>query len=182
MTEMTEDSTALSPILSFFAKMKSELKLSDDDLRDFYEKTKIRFATRELHLRRAAFASKADAEAAFARLGPEERLDPKSAEEIGPTAIEKLPPTVLPEALQLRQPGDRVLVHRGSDAAIVEILPAEPRPFEEVRDKVEDSLRTIRAQELFNKEMERLRTEAKVEVDEAALCSLASQPATAPSP
>lgn len=168
---------------ALFAKLKSDLKLSDQDLRDFYEKTKIRFAIRELHLRRAAFASKADAEAAFAKLTAQGRLDPKSSEEIGPAPIEKLPPTVLPEALQLRQPGDRVLIQRGSDAAIVElleILPAEPRPFEEVRDKVEESLRTIRAQEAFNMEMERLRAEAKVEVDQAALQSLASQPSVPP--
>jgi len=101
---------------------------------------------------------------------------------MGPAPIDKLPLTVLPEALQLRQPGDRTIVRRGDSASIVElveILPAEPRPFEEVRDKVEESLRTIRAQEAFNKEIERLRTEAKVEIDEAALRSLVPQPATA---
>jgi len=166
---------------ALFAHMKSDLKLSEQDLRDFYEKTKIRFATRELHLRRAAFASKADAQAALAKLAPQGRLDPKSSEEIGPAAIEKLPPTVLPEALQLRQPGDRVLIQRGSEASIVElveILRAEPPPFEEVRDKVEESLRTIRAQDAFATEVARLRAEAKVEIDEAALSSLASQSAT----
>jgi hypothetical protein len=167
---------------ALFAKMKSDLKVSEQDLRDFYEKTKIRFATRELHLRRVAFASKSEAESASAKLGPQARLDPKASEEIGPAAIEKLPLTVIPEALQLREPGDHVIVQRGDEVSIVElvqILPAEPRSFEEVRDKVEESLRTIRGQEAFTKEIERLRTDAKVEIDELALHTLASQSATA---
>jgi hypothetical protein len=167
---------------ALFAKMKSELKPSEQDLRDFYEKTKIRFGARELHLRRLAFASKHDAESALAKLGLQGRLDPVSSEEIGPEVIEKLPPTVVPEALQLQQPGDRVMVQRGGESSLVElveILPAEPRPFEDVRDQVEESLRTIRAQEAFAKEIERLRTEAKVEIDEVVLRSLTSQSASA---
>jgi hypothetical protein len=163
---------------ALFARMKADLNLSEQDLHDFYEKTKIRFTTRELHLRRLAFPSRADAEAAFAKLGAQERLDPKVSENLGPEAIEKLPPTVLPEALQLRQPGDRVIVQHGAEVSIVElveILPAEPRPFEEVRDRVEDGLRTLRAQEAFAKEIERLREDTRVEIDEAALSGLASQ-------
>jgi len=169
---------------ALFARMKGDLKLSDQELRDFYEKTKVQFTARELHLRRATFASQADAEAAFAKLTPQGHLDPKSSEELGPAPIDKLPLTVLPEALQLRQPGDRLTVRRGEEASIVElveILPAVPRPFEEVRERVEQSLRTLRAQELFAQEVARLRAEAKVEINEAALSSLASQSAT-PSP
>ncbi|HME71650.1 MAG TPA: peptidyl-prolyl cis-trans isomerase [Myxococcota bacterium] len=166
---------------ALFARMKGDLTFSDQDLRDQYEKTKIRFATKELHLRRATFRSKAEAEAVLAKLGPEGRLEPAASEEIGPAPIEKLPQAVLPEALQLQRPGDRAIVERGSEAAIVElveILPAEPRPFEEVRDKVDESLRTLRGQEAFNKELERLRAEAKVEIDEAALRGFTSQAAT----
>jgi len=166
---------------ALFAHMKSELKLSDQDLREYYEKTKVRFATPQLHLRRVAFTSKADADVALSKPVAQLDLDPKGSEEIGPTPIDKLSPTILPEVLQLHRPGDRVVVQRGAEVSIVElveILPAEPRPFEEVRGKVEDSLRTLRAQEIFTKEMERLRLEAKIEIDEEALRALASQTAS----
>jgi len=170
---------------ALFAHMKSELKVSDEDLREYYEKTKIRFATPELHLRRVAFASKAEAEAALSKPVSQPVLDPKASEEIGPAPVDKLPPTVLPEVLQLRRPGDRILVQRGGESSIVElveILPAEPRPFDEVRKMLDESFRTLRAQEAFTKEMEQLRTKAKVEIDEETLRAFSSQSTTTSTP
>ena len=45
------------------------------------------------------------------------------------------------------------------------------RSFEDVRDRVEESLRAVRAQEAFRVEVERLRREAAVVVDQAALAA-----------
>ena len=67
-----------------------------------------------------------------------------------------------PEALALTKPGDRVPVAAKEGNALVElveVLPAEPRAFEEVRGQGEKSLRALRAQEAFRAEMERLDAE-----------------------
>jgi len=125
-----------------------------------------------VRLRRESFPSREAARAAEARLGPAGRLDPATAETIGPAPAASLPPSVLPEALRLRRPGDRTLVEREGDVALVElveVIPAAPQPFEAVRDRVERSLRTLRGQEAFHQLLEGLRDGAEVEIDAALL-------------
>ncbi len=154
--------------------------VSEDELRGQYEKTRARYTERRLRLRRQRFASEAAARAMQQRLGAAGRLDATAAETIGPAPIEGLPRDVVPEALRLQRPGDRVLVLRDgaySLVELVEILPAEPRSFDDVRAKVEKSLRTLRAQENFRAEVARLRAEARVVVDEDALRRLSLRPA-----
>lgn len=51
------------------------------------------------------------------------------------------------------------------------MLPAVSQPFEAVRDRVEESWRTLEGQRAFSKMMEALREEADIEIDEATLAN-----------
>jgi peptidyl-prolyl cis-trans isomerase D len=157
---------------ALFASTRDGLTVSEDELRAHYEKTKVRYTERRLRLRHASFPSDAAARAADEQLGASGRLDPVSSEEIGPAAVGALPQTVLPEALRLREPGERVVVLRDSAAALVElveILPAEAQSFEDVRPRVERELRAQRAAASFQQLVDGLRAQAQIEIDEAAL-------------
>jgi hypothetical protein len=152
--------------------LRDGLEISEADLRAHYEKTQSRYFERQIKLRREVFPSKAEAEAAMARLGPEARLDPTKSEAIGPAPMQDLPKTVLPEAYRLRKAGDRVLVEKEGRFAILElaeVLPAVPLPFEAVRDRVKKSLRTLLASEAYRALLKKRRVEAKIEIDRNVL-------------
>jgi hypothetical protein len=176
---------------ALFESLRDEIALTEEELQQHYQDTEARYSERQIHLRRAVFDSKEAAEAADAALGPAGRLDPESSEDVGPAIPRDLPRSILPEALHLRMPGERVVVGRGegwSLVELVEILAAVPRPFEEVRDRVEASLRRMKAQQAFGRLLERLRAEAEVEIEEGVLADDAlwrtegSLPAAAGSP
>jgi len=157
---------------ALFQSVRDGLQISKADLRDYYEKTKSLYFERQVKLRQQAFPSKAEAEAAMAKLGAEGRLDPAKSEAIGPAAMQDLPKTVVPEAFRLRKPGDRVVVAREERFSIVEldeVLPAVQRPFEAVRDRVEKSLRTLRASETYRALLEKRQAEAKIEINQKVL-------------
>ncbi|MCU0669781.1 MAG: peptidylprolyl isomerase [Myxococcota bacterium] len=157
---------------ALFSALRDGASISDADLRAHFEKTRARHTERRIALRRQRFASEADANAAMASLGSEARLDPATTETLLPATAEKLPADVIPEALRLTRVGDRVVIVREGGAALVELVAIEPAAqmtFEEARRDVEESLRTLRAQEAFRAEIARLRAEAGVEVDLDAL-------------
>lgn len=141
---------------ALFARIRDGLVLSEDELRAHYEANRVRYTERRVRLRRQAFASAEAARAAQAALGPEGRLDPAAAEDLGPLSIAAAAEAAGPEVVALRRPGERVVVSRegaGALVELVEVLPAEPLPFEAVRGQVEKSLRTLRAQEAFRAEI-----------------------------
>jgi hypothetical protein len=157
---------------ALYAALQAELKLTDDELRAHYERTRSRYTERRLRLRRMTFPSVEAARAEDARLGSQGRLDPAGSEEIGPAPLAKLTQMLVPGLLRLREPGQRVVVERPDQIALlelVEVLPPEPLPFEEVREQVEQELRAQRSGEAFGKLIEELRAKAKIEVDQAAL-------------
>jgi len=157
---------------ALFDSLRSGIALTEEELRQHYQDTKARYFERRIHLRRAVFDSEEAARAADAALGPAGHLDPESSEDLGPAVPRDLPRSILPEALHLRVPGERVVVGEGGEWALVElveIVAAAPRSFEEVRERVEASLRALKAQQEFGRVMERLRTDAEVEIDEAVL-------------
>ena len=157
---------------ALFESLRSEIALREEELRQHYQDTRARYFERQIQLRRAVFDSEDAARAADAALSPAGRLDPGASETLGPAIPRDLPRSILPEALHLRVPGERVVVDEGGEWALVElvaIVAAAPRPFEEVRERVEASLRTLKAQQAFGRLMERVRAEADVEIDEAVL-------------
>jgi hypothetical protein len=157
---------------ALYAALQSELVLSDVELRAHYERTQARYTERRLRLRRAAFPSAEAARAEDARLGSDGHLDPASSEEIGPAPIAKLMQGMLPGVMRLREPGQRIVVERAGDFALVElveVLPPAPLPFEEVREQIENEVRAQRAGEAFAKLVEELRAGARIEIDQAAL-------------
>jgi hypothetical protein len=157
---------------ALFETLRDGIELTEEELRQHYQDTEARYFERRVQLRRAVFDSEEAARAADAALGPTGRLDPGTSETLGPAVPRDLPRSILPEALHLRVPGERVVVGEAGEWALVElveILAAAPRSFEEVRERVEASLRTLKAQQEFGRVMERLRAEAGVEIDEAVL-------------
>lgn len=144
---------------ALFARIRDGLVLSEEEVRAHYEAHRVRYTERRVRLRRQAFASEEAARAAQAALGPGGRLDPAAAEELGPLSIAAAAAEAVgPEVVALHRPGERVVVPREGGSALVElveVLPAEPLPFEAVRGQVEKSLRTLRAQEAFRAEIER---------------------------
>ncbi|MEX2205973.1 MAG: peptidylprolyl isomerase [Myxococcota bacterium] len=144
--------------------MRDSLVLGEDELRAHYEKTTLRYATRQIVLRRQPFASEAEARAEDRRLGAEGRIAAQDTETLGPAPVDRLPPSVTPEALSFSAPGQRAAVMRDGRWSLVEleeVREAEPLAFELVRGRVEQSLRLIRAQAEFHAEIDRLSREAE---------------------
>jgi hypothetical protein len=156
-----------------FEAEREAIAPTEDELLAHYEQTKSRYLVRKMVLRRIAYASKDEAEAADRVLGPEGRLDPGQAEDIAATEIQKLPVAVLPEATYLKRPGDRVVAGMPEEGfslvELVDDVAADPRPFEEVRKDVERDLRTQRALAKVEALVEARRKTAVVEIDETAL-------------
>jgi hypothetical protein len=162
-----------------FASLRDAVALTDEELRAHYEKTKLRFAERQWRLLRERFATEAEARGADARLGAEGHLDAARVDAIGPATAAEVAEATSPEVLRLQRPGQRTTVsHDGAYELVelVEMLPAEPKPFDAVRAQVEASLRTLRAQAAFRAEIERLRAAAKIEIDEEELEALRAVP------
>lgn len=157
---------------ALYRRIRDGLELSEAELRAHYEKTRGRFVERQVRLRRQAFPDRAAAEAAAAALGADGRLDPAESETLPAVALRDLPVGVMPEALELREVGDRTIRAHSEGAVIlelVEILRAEPVSFAAARERVEASLRTLRAQEALASLLRERRAEADVQIDEAAL-------------
>lgn len=152
--------------------IREGIELTEEELQQHYEETEARYFERQIHLRRLGFDSEEAARAEDAALGPAGRLDPGASEDLGPAALRDLPRSVLPEALRLKTPGERVVIGKEGEWALVElveVLPAVPQSFEQVRDRVEASLRTLRAQAALRELVERLRAETDIEIDESVL-------------
>jgi hypothetical protein len=168
---------------ALFNSIRLGIEVSEEDLREQYENTKERYVERQWALRMQGFPNEEAALAANAALGADGRLDPQQSEATGLVPAEKLPRGVLPILHELLQPGDRkvIALDRWTIVELEEYQPAAQLPFETVRPKVELSVRAIRAEEKLREELDRLRAEMKIEVDEAALAAhVAEQAAQAP--
>jgi len=164
------EETALRDAL--FRGLREGLDPSPAALEEHYAQTQNRYLERQVELLGRTFPSREAAEAFEVELGPSGRLDPGSADLIGPAAIRDLPRGNLPEALALREPGDRVLVGTEGSWTLVELVavhPARVQPFEDVRDRVEQSWRTLRAQEAFQSLLAELEAASEIEIDEATI-------------
>jgi parvulin-like peptidyl-prolyl isomerase len=78
----------------------------------------------------------------------------------------------VPGVMRLGEPGQRIVVEREGDFALVElveVLPPAPPPFEEVREQIESELRAQKAAAAFEELVATLRTAARLEIDEAVL-------------
>jgi len=170
---------------ALFEATGAESKISEEELLAHYQETKSRYQERQFHFLQERFATRDEANAKNDALGEKGRLDPATAEEVGPAASNNLPRELVPRVLRLRRPGDRVVVGQGDDWRLVELLellPSEPRAFKDVRTDVERSLRILKAQASFEALLARLREEAKVTIDQAALAEVPDAPQTPPRP
>jgi hypothetical protein len=160
---------------ALYNSLRTSMVLSEDDLRAHYEAEIHRFTQRQWKLRFQRFASQAEARAADEALGADGRLDPANSESVGPLPVEKLPAEFRLLTDSLRKPGQRKLIAHAKVFTLVELeefLPAAKVPFEEVREWVDKDLRATRATELLKAEIERMRAQVKVTIDEQALAEL----------
>ncbi|HEU4429359.1 MAG TPA: peptidylprolyl isomerase [Myxococcota bacterium] len=168
---------------ALFESIRDALAPTEADLRRHYEANKLRYAEREVTLRWWPLGRQEAASAASTKSVPKVVLDAAEAETIGPISLRALPAKVVPEVFHLTKPGDRLAAGSESEGfgvvELVEVLPAVPQPLEAVRDRVEESWRTLEGQRAFAKLMAELREKADVEIDESALANdaLWTQPA-----
>ncbi len=167
---------------ALFNSIRLAVEVSEQDLRDHYEKTKERYVERQWALRMQGFPNEDAARAALAALGASGRLDPAQSEAPGPLPSDKLPRGVLPILHELVQPGDHQIVplDRWTIVELEDYQPAAQLSFESVRPKVELSLHAIRGEEQMRAEIDRVRTEMKVSIDEAALAAYVAEQAAPP--
>ncbi len=156
---------------ALYQAIRKEVDLSESDVEEYYEKTKRRYAERQIVVRRTRYEDRLSASNAAIRAKDSSSASP--AEQIGPLPISKLPASILPEALRLRRVGDRA-VAEGDDGKwavieLVEIDTAKPLPLEMVRDRVETSLRVRAAGDVWQAKLDALRAEAEIFVDESVL-------------
>lgn len=187
---------------ALFARFRDGLSLSEGELRDHYHRTRSRYLARQIRLRRqvlepdsaavlsaATAATVATVAAAAAAIAPSAaatsetalpELDPTLSEVVGPALLRDLPGSLLPEVLELKTIGERIVIERNAAGEcpcenqatlveLLEILPAAPLPFERVREQVEASLRTLRGQEAMRARLAELRAESVIAIDESAL-------------
>jgi hypothetical protein len=159
----------------------AEVSFSESDLQRHHAETKARYFERQYRFRRMVYDTEGAALEAAVALGTAGHLDEQQAESIGPVVANDLPRDILPDALRMRTPGARAVIQGDSRwqlVELVEILPAEPQPFDAVRERVEASLRAQLAQAELVERIGQLRAEAVIDVDEAGLAAIerAAQP------
>ena len=158
---------------ALYRAVRVELATPEDELLNHYEATKRRYAERRIILDRTPYPSRTEATKALEEDAPETPF-----ERLGPLPLAKLSPSVLPEAAYLRKTGERRLTKdddgHWSVIELVEILDAEPRAFEEVRDAVEKNYRVRKGSAALRKILDRLRQQTTIAIDEDALNDAAS--------
>lgn len=156
---------------ALFEEIRAGLKLEAAALREHYERTHGRYLRRELRLRVWRFASREAAERAAEALAAGEALAAPKPESYGPAPARALPYELARAALEIGSVGQRALAETSSGTALVELAADERAvaPFEAVRERVEASLRTLRAQEAWQELLKALRADAALEIDEDAL-------------
>jgi len=160
---------------ALYNSIRLGLTFSEAELRAHFEKTRNRYTGPQWELLVRKFASEAEARAAAADLGATGRLDRAQSEALGPVPADQLPPDLLPVLPLFKQPGDRQVLDLAGGWSVVELgahLPAAPLAFEAAREKVDQDLRAVRAEEILKAELARLRVE-QVTIDEAALANVA---------
>lgn len=165
-----------------FARFRDGLSLSEGELRDHYDRTRSRYLARQIRLRRQVLEP--DSAAILSAAATSEKalpqLDPTLSEVVGPALLRDLAGSLLPEVLELKTVGERIVIERNAAGEceceaqatlveLLEILPAAPLPFERVREQVEASLRTLRGQEAMRARLAELRDGSAIAIDEAAL-------------
>ncbi len=185
---------AVPGIDALFERLRDGLSFSEDELRAHYGKTRSRYLTRQIRLRRHVLATGARPSASSRSEAPRTPRAPRAPEAsdtplpevdsalseviIGPAPLHDLPPSLLPEVLELQDIGERIVIDHSDEGTaaggtilveLLEILPAEPLSFERVRDQVAASLRTLRAQKAVRAQLAELRATSAIAIEEAML-------------
>ena len=180
---------------ALYNSIRLEARFSEDELKASYANNQSRYSEPHWKLRIQKFGSEAEARKSDAALGASGHLDPAKSESLDPVPAAEVPHEVQPLLAQLQQPGARRVVAIAGTWSLVEteeFLASVPLPFEVVRQKVEEDLRAIRAEDVLNDLLTRLHNE-QVKIDEAALANYEKQraeevaaagapPAAAPAP
>ena len=162
---------------ALYNSIRLGLTLDEAELRAHYAQTQNRYSEPQWKLLIRKFASEAEARAVAEKLGTTGRLNPAESKILGPVPAQLLPPDLLPVLHLFKQPGDRQLLDLPDGWSLIELdtyLAAAPSPYEAVREKVDQDLRAVRAEEILKAELAKLRAE-QVVIDAAALAAVEKQ-------
>lgn len=149
-------------------------EVGEDAVREYFERRKNLYSPRVVTLRVASFATEKAARRAESVLEASGQ-PPAGARDVGPQPQRALPAALRRAAAALSEPGAHVVAADVPDAgswSVVELLGEardEPVDFEQVREAIEQRVRSRLEQERFDAELERLRAAAEIRVDEGVL-------------
>jgi hypothetical protein len=145
--------------------MASEVEISEAELREESDRFEGFHRRRLVTLRSQTFRSRASAEEAL--------HTPVTASKIvGPMLVRELPAVLRKATKRLNAIGERVVVPTGEMWSSVELIAEEilaPPTFERARDALQQRLHRRKAAEAFERELERLRAAADIQLEPGVL-------------
>lgn len=181
-------------------KVEAESKVSDEDLKKFYEQNKDKFKTGE-QIRASHILVKTEKEAKdilaklksggnFEELAKKYSVDSSAAKggDLGWFGKGSMVPVFEKAALALKEGQISGIVKSDFGFHIIKLTgkrPAGIRPFEEVKEQIKGAIMPTKQQEVFQKIKEELKKTAKITVKEDVLNSIGGKqetPAPAPTP
>jgi len=181
-------------------KVETDAKVSDDDLKKFYEQNKDKFKTGE-QVRASHILVKTEKEAKdilaqikaggkFEELAKKNSVDSSAAQggDLGWFGKGSMVPAFEQAALALKEGQVSDVVKSDFGYHIIKLTgkrPAGIRPFEEVKDQIKAAIMPSKQQEIFQKIKEDLKKGAKINIKEDVLNSMGaakgeSKPAASP--
>ncbi len=143
-----------------FDVVASEVEVSEDEMKQEFDLLNASNRRRIVTLRSQTFASKQLAEQG---IGPE----PKAVL-VGPSLIRELPDPLRKAAKNLESIGARTVVSAGGRWSSVELVAEQavpPPAFDNARDALEQRLRRRKADDAFERELERLRQSTEIRLE-----------------
>lgn len=181
-------------------KVEAESKVSDEDMKKFYEQNKDKFKTGE-QIRASHILVKTEKEAIdilaklksggnFEELAKKNSADSSAAKggDLGWFGKGSMVPVFEKAALALKEGQTSGIVKSDFGFHIIKLTgkrPAGIRPFEEVKEQIKGAIMPTKQQEVFQKIKEELKKTAKITVKEDVLNSIGEKqenPAPVPTP
>lgn len=182
----TEESEVLHKLL--FEDVSKNVQISEDELKEYYQQSKNRFLTTAIHLRRIMvkdekqireIAKRIKSGGDFTKLALEHNDDDtlkKNSGDMGEMLRNDVPRSLRIAAFSLREPGNVsepfVLDGNWNMLQLINQSSGVERPYENVRQQLEQELRRKKATEFMNNMLVEQRKVLKVAIDKNELAKL----------
>lgn len=148
-----------------FEVFASEVTIDEAELREEFERLQALNRRRRVTLRLQTFSSRESAERAS-------DSEATGSEVVGPLLVREFPSSLRKAAKSLVSIGERAVVPAGESWSTIELIAEQildPPPFERARDAMVERLRERKADEAFERELERLRAAAEIRLEPGVL-------------